>query len=148
MIKELKKLAMEHELKKYPDNPYPCIRKYTDKTANGLTKCIIDYVRFIGGQAERINTMGRPIDNRREVVDVIGRRRVIGSITWIPSTSTKGSADISITYKGRSIKVEVKVGADRQSEAQKKYQRSVESAGGVYFIARDFKSFYEFIHSL
>jgi hypothetical protein len=68
--------------------------------------------------------------------------KVIG-ITWTKSTSTPGSADISATIKGRSVKIEVKIGKDRQSEAQKRYQDAIESAGGVYIIARDFDSFVE-----
>jgi hypothetical protein len=41
------------------------------------------------------------------------------------------------------VKIEVKVGKDRQSDAQKRYQESIERAGGVYLIARDFDSFVE-----
>jgi hypothetical protein len=61
--------------------------------------------------------------------------------TWTPSTSTKGSADISATIRGRSVKIEVKYGKDKQSEVQKKYQESIEQAGGTYFIARNFDEF-------
>jgi hypothetical protein len=31
----------------------------------------------------------------------------------------------------------VKIGNDRQSEAQKAYQKSIENSGGVYVIAKD-----------
>jgi hypothetical protein len=41
------------------------LRKFDDRTANGLTKCIIAFLQMKGWQAERINTMGRPVDNRR-----------------------------------------------------------------------------------
>ena len=115
--------------------------KYDDRTANGLKKCIIDFLRLSGWQAERINTMGRPIDNTRKVVDYVGRTRIMGSVQWIPSGVTKGSADISATIAGRSVKVEVKIGKDRQSEAQKEYQRKIEAAGGMYLIATDLASF-------
>jgi hypothetical protein len=63
--------------------------------------------------------------------------------TWTPSTSTKGSADISATIRGRSVKIEVKQ-KDKQSEVQKRYQESIEAAGGTYFIARNFDEFMEF----
>ena len=66
---------------------------------------------------------------------------MIGSLTWRKGGSTVGSADISATIKGRSVKIEVKIGKDRQSEAQKAYQREVEAAGGLYYIAHDFTSF-------
>jgi hypothetical protein len=49
--------------------------KYIDTTANGLTKCVIDYINFIGGQAERISNTGRYIDESRIVTDVLGNRK-------------------------------------------------------------------------
>jgi hypothetical protein len=67
--------------------------------------------------------------------------KVIG-VTWTKGTSTAGSADISATIKGRSVKIEVKI-KDRQSEAQKRYQEHIEKAGGIYKIFRDFDSFVE-----
>lgn len=86
--------------------------------------------------------MGVPMDRRREVTDILGRTRTIGSIEWRPSGSTKGSADISATIGGRSVKIEVKIGKDRQSEAQRRYQAAIEQAGGLYYIARDFTEFH------
>ncbi len=115
--------------------------KHRDDTANGLTRCIIAYLKYKGWQAERINTTGIPHDTRQQARDILGRTRTIGSVEWRPSGSTVGSADISATIKGRSVKIEVKIGKDRQSEAQKAYQREVEAAGGLYYIAHDFTSF-------
>lgn len=102
--------------------------KYTDKTANGLTRCIIDFLKYSGCQAERISNTGRVLKQPH-------------GIKWIPGTGTKGSADISATIKGRSVKIEVKIGRDRQSDAQKEYQAVVERAGGVYYIARSWDEF-------
>lgn len=115
--------------------------KHRDDTANGLTRCIIAYIKYKGGQAERINTTGIPIDERRQVTDVLGHSRTIGNIEWRTGGGTNGSADISATIRGRSVKIEVKIGRDRQSEAQKAYQKQVETAGGIYYIAHDFTSF-------
>ena len=129
----------------FPTNAYP-EPKYTDKTANGLTKCIIDFITFSGGQAERINTMGRMLDNTKVVTDVLGNKKMIGSKKYIPTTGTKGSADISATIRGRSVKIEVKIGADRQSEHQKQYEQAITSAGGVYVIAKDFDGFIEWFN--
>ena len=76
----------------------------------------------------------------------MGRQITTKGVTkMIPGSSTKGTADISATIKGRSVKIEVKCAAtgDRyQSDDQKAYQKAVESAGGVYIIVRDFESFY------
>ena len=85
--------------------------------------------------------MGRMIDNTKVVTDALGNQRRIGSMTYIPTTGTKGSADVSATIQGRSVKIEVKI-KDRQSEAQKEYQQRIETAGGVYWLVRSFDEFY------
>lgn len=120
--------------------------KHRDDTANGLTRCIIAYIKYKGGQAERINTTGVPIDRRRQVTDVLGRSRTIGSVEWRRGGGTVGSADISATIKSKAVKIEVKIGHDRQSPAQRQYQQAVEQAGGLYFVAKDFTSFVAWYH--
>lgn len=144
-LNRLKALALEQDKLKYPSFPdkFRSIYKYTDKTANGLTRCITDWINFSGGQAERISSTGRVIDNRQTYTNAIGQVVTIGSTKYIPGTGTKGTADISATVNGRSVKIEVKIGKDRQSEAQKTYQAKIEAAGGVYIIAKDFGSFLE-----
>lgn len=144
-VRELEELADIANAKAHPHMPekYLAKAKYRDDSANGLTRCIIDFIRLHGGQAERINTTGVPLDTRREVTDILGHRRTIGSIEWRPSGSTVGSADISAIINGRSAKIEVKIGKDRQSEAQKAYQKEVEAAGGIYYIAKNFTLFVE-----
>lgn len=145
-LKSLKELAIKVNKEKYPLTPdfARVTPKYTDKTANGLTKCIVDFLNMSGYQAERISTTGRYIDNKTVVTDSMGFQKTIGSGKWIPGSGTKGSADISATIKGKSVKIEVKIGKDRQSDAQKKYQESIERAGGIYFIARNFDDFFNF----
>jgi hypothetical protein len=142
-LDKLKELALEESRRRSPNFPEYArvIHKYTDKTANGLTKCIIDYIKFSGGYAERISVTGRYIDNSKVVEDVIGRKRKIGSGQYIPSSMQKGSADISAVVQSKTVKIEVKIGKDRQSEDQKKYQSDIERAGGYYIIVRDFADF-------
>ena len=142
MKKEYKALLHELKVKRYaethPNYPPDYIPKtmYKDSTANGLTRAICDYINYNGYQAERINTMGTAREKKTTAGKVIG-------VTWTKGTSTAGSADISATIKGRSVKIEVKIGKDRQSEAQKRYQENIEKAGGIYIIAKDFDSFVE-----
>lgn len=142
-IQLLKQLALNYSRKQHPDVPEYArfTRQYEDRTANGLTRCIIDWIRFHGYQAERINSTGRLIDKRKTFTDSVGNLRTIGNFEWIHSTGTKGTADISATIKGRSVKIEVKAGKDRQSIFQKQYQEAVETAGGLYFIARNLDQF-------
>jgi hypothetical protein len=140
-LKDLETLSFEAKRLRYPCNPYLTGDQFEDKTAGGLTRSIIAWIRLKGGQAERINTTGRPIDRTQTFTDVTGRSRTIGRIEWIKGTGTNGSADISAIVKGRSIKIEVKIKTDRQSQVQKEYQKQVETAGGLYVIARDFETF-------
>ena len=147
---ELQRLAVAEAKLKYPGWPeshYTGTRKFNDKTANELTKAVITWVRLHGYQAERINSTGRLLDQRKTFTDVIGRQRTIGSKKWIFTSGQRGTADISATIQGRSVKIEIKAGHDRQSEIQKKYQASVEAAGGVYLIVKDFQSFYDWFQN-
>ena len=143
-LQTLKQLKQEEQRKLYPNVPDHGMKPviYTDKTANGLTKCILDFLNLSGHFAERINTMGRIIDGRKQVTDIIGRTKTIGTAKYIPTTGTKGSSDISATINGKSVKIEVKIGSDRQSKYQIEYQERTERSGGIYLIARDFESFY------
>jgi hypothetical protein len=135
-------IEMKRKHISYPETLTLPVKAYSDKTANGLTRCIIDFLKLSGWQAERINTTGRPIDRRQIVTNILGQQRQIGSVEWIRSGSTPGSADISATIRGRSVKIEVKIGSDRQSAAQIRYQQAIEKAGGVYIVARTFDQFY------
>ena len=142
-IKKLKALYLEQHRQRYPDFPEYArtAPKYTDKNANELTKCIIDYIKLTGGQAERISVTGRRIDKRKRFTDAAGCQRQVGKIEWAKTNMQKGSADISATIQGRSVKIEIKMPGDRQSEHQKAYQRQVEAAGGIYMIASSFDDF-------
>lgn len=115
--------------------------KYSDKTANGLTKAIIRFINLSGMQAERINNLGRMVDKSKVVTNYIGQSYKIGSIEWQKGTGTKGTADISATVNGLSVKVEVKINKDKMSKDQHKYNESVTNAGGIYIVSKDFTSF-------
>jgi hypothetical protein len=142
-LKELSQADWEARKLKYPslpDNARP-YTKFTDKTSNGLTKCIIAWFNLSGGMAERISVTGRMIDSRKVVSDSMGNRRQIGSTKWIKPSMKKGSADVSSVFNGKSYRVEIKIGQDRQSEAQKEYEKSIQDAGGIYIIATSFDNF-------
>lgn len=138
-------------MNKYPNYPmdYIATPKYIDTTANGLTRCIVDFLNLSGHQAERITNMGRMLDNTKVVKDVMGISRTIGSKQYIKGTGTNGTADISSTIRitiagktfGMSVKWEIKM-KDKQSEAQRQYQVTIEESGGVYHIVTSFDDFY------
>ena len=144
-VKMLEDMATDEAKRTHPNTPerYIARREFTDKTANGLTNCIIQYIRLMGGQAERISNTGRRIDTQTTFEDVTGRSRTIGGSHWIKGSGTNGTSDLSSTISGRSVKIEVKIGRDRQSQAQKDYQQSVEQAGGMYVIASTFEQFHK-----
>jgi hypothetical protein len=145
----LNEMAFER-LKAISTMPAHCIPrpKFSDSSANNLTKAVIKYIELMGYQAERISNTGRYVDNTKKVKNIQGQCLQIGSGQYIPGTGTKGTADISATIKGKSVKIEVKFGKDRQSEAQKEYQSTIERSGGIYYIAKDFETFYNFFKKL
>lgn len=141
-IKQLERQADEAARAKHPsvDPKYLAPRTYSDKTANNLTRAVIDFLNLNGHLAERINSTGRYQDNSKTFQDVMGRTRTIGTGQWLPTSGLKGTADISATINGRSVKIEIKI-RDAQSQAQKEYQKRIEAAGGVYLIVRSFEQF-------
>ena len=142
--KELNIHLTEIKIKEHPNFPAHAIvpTKHSDKTANGLEKAIVAYLQSEGWQAERIKNTGRWIDNSEIVTNVLGQQKKIGTGKYIKGTGTNGSADVSATIFGRSVKIEVKIGKDSQSDAQRKFQLSIERAGGVYVIAKDFQNWH------
>lgn len=148
-IKTLEELVLKANIAKYPSFPYHPKPKFTDKTSNGLTKAVIEYLRLNQCQAERINSTGFAKDTRQTSTDVLGRQRTVGGVKWIKSTTTAGTADISAVLRGKAVKIEIKcksTGDNKQSDAQKEYQRQVETAGGIYLIVRTFEDFYNWFN--
>jgi hypothetical protein len=144
-LKKLIDLKNEENRRIYwrvPEHAIPTA-KYSENSANGLTRCVIDWLLLNGHFAERSGNEGRTIDQRKEVVDVLGQRKTIGTVKRIPSSGTKGTSDIKAVIKGKFIAIEIKYGKDRQSEAQKDYQTKVEASGGEYWIVRTFDEFME-----
>lgn len=141
----LKQLKRDHLRKEYPNVPeYALVTpKYSDGSANELTKCVIDFLNLSGHFAERHSNEGRVIDGRKTYTDVIGRQKTIGSIKRIKSNQVNGTSDIKATINGRMVAIEIKYGKDTQSPAQVAYQERVEKAGGQYWIVKDFAGFYQ-----
>jgi len=116
---------------------------FSDKSEKTLEDCILYFAKVESFQAERIKVKANRIDNRTSYIDSVGFKKTIGSVTWAKSSMQAGSADMSCTIKGRSVKVEIKIGKDFQKLNQKQYQKQVELAGGIYWIIRSFQEFYD-----
>ena len=127
---ELKKLSIEFKKMKYPKVPVEFIpeTKYKFNDANGLTAAVIDFIKFHRWPAWRINSMG--------VYDA----KIKGYRT---SNQAKGLPDIIAIVKGQFVGIEIKIGADKQSEHQKDREREIIQAGGLYWVIKDFDTFHE-----
>ncbi len=106
------------------------LKPYTDTTANGLTNCIEDFIKHQGGYSNRISTTGM-------------MRKINGQMKWTAGNSNKGAADVRLLFNGRSVECEVKIGADKMSEAQHLEKARIEKAGGVYIVVTSFANFLE-----
>lgn len=112
-----------------PTSYIPKTKVYHDTGANSLTESIGAFFKVVGGFANRINTTGQTIKNKK------------GESVRIKGCSIKGTSDLIGGLLGITFHVEVKFGSDRQSPEQKAYQRMVQEAGHVYIIARNFDGF-------
>jgi hypothetical protein len=105
----------------YSPPPMPSVAK-----ANGLTKYITNFLFWKGHRATRVNVQGRIVKGK-----------------WIPSSTRKGTADISATIKGRSVMIEIKVGSDRPRPEQLQEQERERKSGGIYEFIRTADEFLE-----
>lgn len=110
----------------YYDSPFPKVN-----TSNGLTMAIINYLNWTGWNADRTGTQGRMIKDKA------------GNYKRIPSANRKGTSDVSATIKGRSVKLEIKIGRDKPSEEQLREQIRERNAGGVYEFIHNFDEFFD-----
>jgi hypothetical protein len=140
-LQHLQQLDFEAKRKACPSVPEYAIprRRFSDRTANGLTKCVLAWLRLHGHKAWRQGSEGRYRPGAT-IIDVIGRQRTLKG-NWLPGQNN-GASDVACIINGRFVAVEVKK-QDQQSEAQRRYQEEVEASGGVYLIVRTFTEFYE-----
>jgi hypothetical protein len=124
------------------------LTKYEHKPTdtNGLTRCITDFLKLSGHQAERINTTGVFVQGKATPA-MGGLATIRGKGYFRPTTATKGSADISCIIKteklkyGAPIKIEVKFGKDRLRPEQVAYGKDVKESKGLYWVVKDFEQF-------
>jgi hypothetical protein len=136
-VKELEVIANQRARQKYPDIPPNLLAKrlYRDDTANALTKCITDYIKFNGGFATRLNSTG-------------SYRADLGR--YVFSNQAKGMPDVQGVIGGKPLYIEVKTGRDRLSVDQAKVKNKLEASGGLYFVAtcfQDFKTWFDEVNN-
>lgn len=106
--------------------------------ANTITKSIVDFLIDKGHSASRVNTQGQWNEEEQR---------------WQKSGSRNGYSDVSCCLKCKSgigifLAIEVKFDKDKQSPAQKSFQKEVEAAGGIYYIARATEAFDEYYNKV
>lgn len=123
----------------YVEPKFPDVR-----TSNGLTRAITMYLTWIGAYGNRINTMGRLTEGSEKTASGM----VLKTKKWIPSTTKRGTPDIDAIIKGKSIKLEIKIGRDTQSKQQETQQQAIERAGGQYYIVKTIEQFFDIYDGL
>lgn len=82
-----------------------------------LVREILLFVSEIGGVATKVDTPGLLFTRGGSPVKI----------------GTKGVLDVEATIKGRSVKIDAKIGKDSLSKEQQKYADAVTRAGGLAF---------------
>ena len=141
-LKDISEMHRKYLKDKHPTVPGIAIptKRYSDKTANKLTDAIVDFMRYSGNYADRVNNMGVW---RKQITIDRGHEVIVRPGGYIKSGTRKGIADIMGTKKGMMVAIEVKIGKDRQSKEQKAIEKEIIAAGGTYIIARTWQNFIE-----
>lgn len=113
--------------------PVECraLYRFSDKTANELTKAIVAWLNSHGAFGARVNTIG--------VFDAKAQR-------YRFSGSTNGMADVTAIVGGKHVSLEIKHGHDKPRQAQLNVQRQVQQAGGIYEFVHTFEEFLQLMH--
>jgi len=113
-------------------------------TMRSNTTFICNFLSWKGHRATRINVSGRLVDTMEKQPSGVK----IGVKKWIPSSTRKGTADISATIKGRSVMIEIKVGSDKPREHQLLEQIKERKAGGIYEFIKTPEEFFDLYDSI
>lgn len=92
---------------------------------------IVNFLLWSGHNATQITTAGRQING-----------------VYIPTTTAKGTADVSATINGKSVKIEVKHVSDKPSAEQLKQQERERRSGGVYEFVYSIQQFFSLYDSI
>jgi hypothetical protein len=101
--------------------------RYNDRDANGLIRCLVDYLNFSGHFATHLGSTGAYRVNWQRLV------------SWQQQVELP---DVFAVVGGRAMLIEVKHGKDQLSEARKRTIFELQKAGALIYIAHEFESFY------
>jgi hypothetical protein len=133
-LRQLELLADAVKARKHPNLPeHARVKsKYTDATANDLTRCLVDFFELQEHFATRLASTGTYREDLK---------------CYVPSQQVKGMPDVlaCVAPFGRLVAVEVKIGRDRLSNDQKATIAVLRASGALVYVATDFQGFYEWI---
>lgn len=119
----------------------------SEKKANGLTKIIVKFLTWKGHYANRINVQGQARIHKIPRYNLhSGKIETTDQVRYTKSTTKRGTPDINCIINGKAVTIEVKVGKDKMSDVQIEQQGNIEAAGGIYFLARDMTTFYNWYY--
>lgn len=150
----------EHFRAKYPEAwraghcPGVVIPEY--KKANGLRKLCCSYMKWTGHHLEPTNNMGRPIEKFAPKFNVFSGKveKIPIGFDWQKGAGINGSSDCKGHFNSKNHKfpipvyLEVKIGRDRQSDDQIKYEKIITDTGALYQVVKipeDFFTFYDWL---
>jgi len=93
-----------------------------------IKKNICDYLQILENQGKIYFTRNNSFQGKI--------KRVNGSEGYIKNNKL-GTPDFLICYQGKYIGLEVKTESGKQSAEQKKAQKAIERAGGIYYIVKN-----------
>ena len=119
-------LADAAKVDKHPTVPYLVRSKYSDKDANGLTRCVVDYLKLSGHFATRLASTGTYRADLQK---------------FVPSQQRAGMPDVLAIIEGRALFIEIKTGKDRLSAIQQDTHKALSDAGAWVYVTHNFQDF-------
>lgn len=118
------------------------LKPWSDKTTNGLTKAIIDWLTYSGHYANRINTQGQARIHKVPRYSMFsGKIEYTDKVQYTKGATNKGTPDIDTIIDGKAVKIEVKAGKDRIRDEQIRQGERITAAGGIYFVCVNMDQF-------
>ena len=127
-LDQLRRLSDQRKAERYPsvNNNFIPKSKHDDRTTNGLTSCVMEWLRLNGHFCARINTGGIYDEKLKK---------------YRPSGATLGVPDVIACIRGSFCGIEIKGGAsDKMSPDQKDVARQIKSSLGHFIEVRSFRA--------
>lgn len=101
------------------------------------------FKKLVGHYCKYLKGEGIPV-----AFAIIGSQAYRQGVGHVTGSATKGISDTWITFNGRSICIELKIGRDKQRDKQKVFQKNQEEANGEYHIVKDWDDLFILMEDL